>query len=287
MDARQGQLEAGTILSGRYELLAPLGQGGMGEVYEARDQSTEERVAVKILRAEHAADDAMRRRFRREGAVLKALEHPGIVGLRELGVDDDGLVFLVTELVEGRTLRERLARGPSVGLRETDRWVGPLCQALQAAHAHGVVHGDLKPDNVVLVDASGGSVPRLLDFGASKVLGLDRLTATGELAGTPAYMAPELFIPRAELDVRVDVYGLGVLLYELLSGCNPFEDGHVGRVIRKVAAGDYLPLDAVAELSSDVAALVHRAMQVEPSARFASIAELHEAWCSARGRRSA
>ncbi len=283
MDAGQQPLGAGTVLSGRYEVLSPLALGGMGAVYEARDRATGHRVAVKLLRAEHAADDAMRRRFRREGAVLKALDHPGIVGLHELGVEDDGLVFLVTELVEGRTLRQRLEVGPPVGLKEVDRWVETLCEALQAAHAHGVIHGDLKPDNVVLVGAADGPLPRLLDFGASKVLGLDRLTATGELAGTPAYMAPELFIPRAELDVRVDVYGLGVLLYELLSGRSPFQEGHVGRVIRRVAAGDYLPLDTVTEVSTGVADLVHRAMRVEPHARFAGVADLLAAWRSARG----
>jgi serine/threonine protein kinase len=284
MDARQEQLGAGTVLSGRYEVLSPLAQGGMGAVYEARDLVNGERVALKILRAEHAADDAMRRRFRREGAVLKALDHPGIVGLRELGVEDDGLVFLVTELVAGPSLRQRLREGSPVGLRELDRWVESLCEALQAAHTHGVIHGDLKPDNVVLVGASDASRPRLLDFGASKVLGLDRLTATGELAGTPAYMAPELFIPGGELDVRVDVYGLGVLLYELLSGHSPFQEGHVGRVIRRVAAGDYLPLDTVAEVSPGFAALVHRAMRVEPDARFARVADLLEAWQSTRER---
>ncbi|MGB8331088.1 MAG: serine/threonine-protein kinase [Polyangiales bacterium] len=268
----------GTTLAGRYELVSEVARGAMGDVFEACDRLEGSRVAVKVLRGEYLADEAMRRRFRREGAVLKALDHPAIVRLLELGIADDGLVFLVTEYVEGETLAERLSRGP-LGIAEADGLVDALCDALGAVHRHGVLHGDLKPGNVVWPE--GGS-PRLVDFGASKVLGLDRLTATGEVSGTPAYMAPEVLTGRAEVDQRIDVYGLGVLLYETLSGKRPFDEGHIGRLIMKIDAGDHLPIDVVADVPRAIAHVVERAMHRIKDDRHADMAELKAAWHGAR-----
>ena len=250
----------------------------MGDVYRAVDREGGAAAAVKILRAEYLTDDAMRRRFRREGAVLRALDHSGIVKLLEFGVDDDGLVYLVTEYVEGETLRERIQVG-ALEPEAVDTLLMPLCDAVGAAHAHGVIHGDLKPDNVVLVEGA----PRLLDFGASKVLGLDRLTATGEVAGTPAYMAPELFAGKAEVDARIDVYGFGVVLYEALSGGQPFYEGHVGRSLLRIAAGDCLPLHTVSDTSAALSAVVHRAMHHDHESRYRTMGELTDAWHAARG----
>ena len=230
----------GTVLSDRYELVAELALGGMGTVYVAADRVAGGKVAVKVLHAAHLADDAMRRRFRREGAALKALDHAAIVRLLDLGIEQSGLVYFVTEYVEGETLAARLARAP-LSIEEADLLVDAMCGGIDAAHGHGILHGDLKPANVLW-----GSSPRLVDFGASKVLGLDRLTATGEISGTPAYMAPEVFTGRGDVDERIDVYGLGVLIYHALSGRQPFVDGHVGRLLMKIDAGDYLPLDAAA-----------------------------------------
>lgn len=264
-------------MADRYELVSEVAHGAMGDVYEAVDRVEGRRVAVKVLRAEYLADEAIRRRFRREGAVLKALDHPAIVRLIELGVDAGGLVFFVTEYVEGETLAERLAAGP-LDLGEASVLVTTLCDALGAAHEHGVLHGDLKPSNILWVGGSGGSAPRLVDFGASKVLGLDRLTATGEVAGTPAYMAPELLTGKADVDERIDVYGLGVLLYEALSAQAPFRNGHVGRLLMKIDAGDCLPLDAVADVPPAIAEVVHRAMNRHKQARYRGMPELKAAW---------
>lgn len=266
----------GTTLAGRYELVRELAQGGMGTVYEAVDRPSGEHVAVKVLHAEHLADDAMRRRFRREGAALKALDHPAIVQLLELGVDADGHVFLVTELVEGETLAERLHSAP-LELDEADRLVEAMCGGIAAAHQHGILHGDLKPANVLW-----GETPRLVDFSASKVLGLDRLTATGELSGTPAYMAPEALTGKSEVDERIDVYGLGVLLYEALSGRRPFKDRHVGRLVMKIDAGDCLPIDAVADVPASIANVVSRAMRRDKAGRYSTVSELAKAWKDAR-----
>jgi serine/threonine-protein kinase len=272
-----GTIGLGDVLADRYSLERELALGGLGAVYVARDQVTGAEVAVKVLHAEHLANDAMRRRLRREGAALKALDHPAIVPLLELGVDDRGLVFLVTEYVEGETLAARVARAP-LSLVDADRLLEALGGGISAAHAHGILHGDLKPANVLW-----GERPRLVDFSASKILGLDRLTATGEISGTPAYMAPEVFTKKHEVDARIDVYGLGVLMYEALSGAPPFQEGHVGRLLMKIDSGDYLPLDAVADVAAPVAEVVARAMHRSPAERHPSVNALVEAWRGARG----
>ncbi|KPK14230.1 MAG: hypothetical protein AMJ62_13575 [Myxococcales bacterium SG8_38] len=272
----------GTTLAGRYELVAEVARGAMGDVYEARDHELGVRVAVKVLRAEYLADDSMRRRFRREGAVLKALDHPAIVRLIELEVNPEGMVFLVTEYVEGSTLAERIAKGP-LCLEEADRLTVALSDGLESAHRHGVLHGDLKPANV-LWPAAGSEPPRLVDFSASKILGLDRLTATGEVSGTPAYMAPEVITGKTAVDRRIDVYGLGVLLYEALSAVPPFEDAHVGRLIMKIDAVDCLPLDAVADVPAGISDVVARAMHRDRDRRYEDMAALKAAWQRARGR---
>ena len=274
-------IDLGSTVAGRYRLVSELARGAAGSVYEAIDEEGGGKAAVKLLHAEYLSDDAMRRRLRREGAVLKALSHPAIVRLLELVVDADGLVVLVTELVQGEPLSERHARAP-LSSAEADALVAALCEGLGAAHAHGVLHGDLKPANVLWSQGPEGPSVRLVDFSASKILGLDRLTATGEISGTPAYMAPEVLTGKSEVDARIDVYGLGVLLYEALSGTRPFEDAHVGRLLMKIDAGDCLPLDAVADVKASVAQVVARAMRPEKQERYAGMPELLEAWTKAR-----
>jgi serine/threonine-protein kinase len=273
----------GSTLADRYELVAEVARGAMADVYEALDRIEGSKVAVKVLRAEHFADDSMRRRLRREGAVLKALRHPAIVRLLEAGVDAHGAVFLVTEYVEGQTLAERLSAG-SLGIEEADALVCALCDGLAAAHCHGIFHGDLKPANIVWANTGehAHASPRLVDFGASKILGLDRLTATGEVTGTPAYMAPEVLTGKTVVDQRIDVYGLGVVLYEALSTKRPFSDRHVGRLLMKIDAGDCLPLDAVADVPVTIARVVARAMHHDKQERYADMLELKTAWQRAR-----
>jgi serine/threonine protein kinase len=269
----------GTTLANRYELVAEVARGAMGDVFEAFDRVEGRRAAVKVLRAEYLADESMRRRFRREGAVLKAIDHPAVVRLLEVGVQADGLVFLVTEYVEGHTLAERLSTAP-LEMNAADAMVEALCGGLGAAHQHGVLHGDLKPANVLWPEVGG---PRLVDFGASKILGLDRLTATGEISGTPAYMAPEVLTGKADVDQRIDVYGLGVVLYEALSGKRPFDDSHVGRLMMKIDAGDCLPVAALVDVPNAIAQVIDRAMHREKGERYADMGELQAAWQQARG----
>lgn len=272
----QETIEVGTVVAERYEVVAELASGSMGDVFRAYDRERRLDVAIKVLRAEFMADDRLRRRFRREAAVLKALTEPSIVRLLDFEFDPAGRVFLVTEYVEGPTLAEHIAETP-LDLADATRLVHSMTDALRAAHDHGVFHGDLKPANVLWARE-----PRLIDFGASKILGLDRLTATGEVAGTPAYMAPEVLTGRGEVDGRIDVYGLGVCLYEALSGERPFQDSHVGRLLMKIDAGDRLPLDALVDVPHGLVDVVHRAMNREPTARYETVSDLRAAWDATR-----
>ncbi|MEM7436493.1 MAG: serine/threonine-protein kinase [Myxococcota bacterium] len=264
---------AGTMVADRYRVVSALARGSSGDVYLARDLRDEADVAIKVLRAEFIADDAMRRRFRREAAVLKALTHPSIVRLLDVEFGFGGQVFLVTEFVEGPTVADRIATSP-LDVGDATVLVSAMADALGAAHEHGVLHGDLKPANILWAETG----LRLIDFSASKILGLDRLTATGQVSGTPAYMAPEVLTGKGDIDARIDVYGLGVVLFEALSGQHPFRDSHIGRLLMKIDAGDRMPLDALVDVPGWIAEVVHRAMSRTPSDRYESIDDMKTAW---------
>lgn len=247
-----------------------LGTGASGAVFAARDLNTQTPVALKLLRPELAEDVGLRARFRREAGVLQHLSHPAIVavlgsGEAPLGPGGAPLPFLVMERLTGLTLRASLASGPS-SPSEVLAWLLPVASALGAVHEQGVLHGDIKPDNVFLT-ASG---PKLVDFGSAKVHGFPRLTATGELAGTPHYMAPEVISGERTLDARADVYALGVTVFEALAGRTPFTTRHPGRLITEIMSGT---LPSLAALRPELAALepvVARAMSRRAEERFES-----------------
>jgi serine/threonine-protein kinase len=279
-EPEESLLPEGTRLGGRYRLERALGTGGMGTVYAARDESTAQRVALKLLHPALAEDRDLRRRFRREASVLRALEHPRIVRVLDLGEDDQGRLFTVMELVEGETLLARIERAP-LDAASLAPIVLAVAEGLEAVHAHGVLHGDLTPGNVLLTQGATGPV-KLLDFGLSKVLGLERLTRTGELVGTPAYMAPELFTGRGELDARIDTYALGVVSYHALAGRPPFRGKVPGALMMDIVMGHAPPLrELVPAVSEPVAAVVARAMSRAPEARFASASTLAAAFADA------
>src|SRR6185436_7373906 len=205
----QMSLSTGQRLA-QYEILAPLGSGGMGEVYRARDLRLDREVAIKVMAAHVAADPEMRRRFETEARAVAALSHPGILSIYELVVVD-GIPVAVMELLEGESLRQRLRRG-SIEWREIGRIAAAVSEGLAAAHAKGVVHRDLKPDNVFLT--SGGLV-KILDFGlALQRLDTETLPATmartvqGTILGTFGYMSPEQVLGE-RVDGRSDVFAAG------------------------------------------------------------------------------
>lgn len=281
---RQSLPPVGSVLSGRYRLTRLIATGGMGAVYEARDEREGCRVALKLLHPALTEDRDVRRRFRRESSVLRALDHASIVRIFDVGTEDDELLYTVMELLEGETLLARIEREAPLDVRALVPIVEGVAAGLGAAHAHGVIHGDLKPANVFLCGPAGGSQVKLLDFGLSKVLGLERLTRTGELIGTPAYMAPELLTGRGDPDERIDTYALGVILYQCLAGRPPFEGEVPGRLMMDIVTRTPPLLCALnPRVPGDVAAVVAQAMSKEPAHRFANAEALARAFALAVG----
>jgi eukaryotic-like serine/threonine-protein kinase len=255
---------AGRTIAGRYDLLALLGAGGMGAVYRAHDRELDELVALKVIRAELARSPVMVDRFRHEVKLARRVTHVNIARTFELG-HADGVMYCTMQLVEGESLRQRLARERKLGVGEAAAIARELCDGLAAAHAAEVIHRDIKPDNVLL--AAGGRVV-LADFG---VAAIGEGAHTRELSGTPEYMAPEQ--ARGEPPTPAcDVYAVGVLLYEMLTGLRAFS-GELADIL--VAKQEVLRLDAPPHsMPLDLAQVIGRATAREPAERIASAAEL-------------
>ncbi len=221
--ADHGGEDSRELILGRYQMRKQLGSGGFGSVFSARDERLERDVAIKLLPRERV----IYARFEREARAAARLQHPAIVTLYEAAVDDEG-AYLVSELVRGKPL-DRLLRDGKLSDREILEVVISLCDALEHAHARGVVHRDVKPSNVLVLSrpASAQHPAKLADFGVAHVLGSETLTRTGEVVGTLAYMAPEQAEGR-EAGPAADLYSLAVVVYEALTGANPLRDRVTG-----------------------------------------------------------
>jgi eukaryotic-like serine/threonine-protein kinase len=213
----------GRIIDRKYRLDARIGFGGMGDVYRASRLLIGDEVAIKILHAAHVSDPQAGERFRREAQAAARLKHPNAVSIYDFGVTNDGLVYLVMELVEGQSLRQIIKQqgplAPATVCEITDQ----VCSALQIAHQQQVVHRDLKPDNIMVKVTISGLHVKVLDFGIAKLrdLSTSNLTVTGNVMGTPHYMSPEQCLGE-EIDSRSDLYSLGVVIYQMLTGSLPF-----------------------------------------------------------------
>ncbi|MCC6876393.1 MAG: protein kinase [Sandaracinaceae bacterium] len=268
----------GTTIAGRYRLEALLGKGGMGVVYRAAHVATGRKVAVKLLARD--ADEAASQRFLREARIAASLSHPNLVQVIDVGRTEQEQMYLVLELLEGEPLSAHLRRkGPMRPEDALDTLV-PILDALAALHAAGVMHRDVKPSNIFLsLDGSARVVPKLLDLGISKHVNPEEaLTQTGMMMGTPHYMSPEQARGADEVGVGVDVWAMGVVLFEVLTGQRPFDASNVAAVLYKIAS-DRPPRLAEKRpgLPPRVAAAVDRALAYEPSSRFATAGELADA----------
>ncbi len=273
----------GTTIAAKYKLERILARGGMGTVYVGQHEWTHRPVAVKVLNYEHARRPEIVQRFLQEARAATTLRHPHVVDVLDMGEADDGCAYLVLELLEGRTLKERLREGP-IGLPELVDHLAPVMDALAVAHEKGVIHRDLKPDNIFLAEDHGALVPKLLDFGIAKVLGGDASqTGTGVMIGTPQYMAPEQVRGDREVGPAADVWSLGVVLFAALSGRLPFQGDSPATTIAKVLVEEPPPLRSVApRVGPAVAAIVDRALRRDPAERHASILAMKEALLAVR-----
>lgn len=249
----------------------------MGAVFEAVDLKKDRTVALKLLHRELTAERDVRRRFQREASLLEALDHPSVVNVLDVGTTEDEMLYTVMELLEGETLLDLIAREGALSPREALPIVEGIAAGLEAVHEHGVIHGDLKPANVFLERPERNV--KLLDFGLSKVLGLERLTRTGELIGTPAYMAPELLTGKGELDERIDTYSFGVLIYQCLVGEPPFTGKVPGKLMMDIVMGNAPSVaEAATGVSERVSEVVMTAMSRQRERRFQTAKALARAF---------
>jgi serine/threonine-protein kinase len=260
----------GTVLSGRYRLEAKLGSGGMSTVYLASDDTLDRPVAVKVMHREMSEQEDQLQRFRQEARAVAKLTHPNVVSVIDAG-EDGGYPYIVFEYVKGETLKQRIGRVGALDTQEAIAYAIEVARGLGVAHARNMVHRDIKPQNV-LIDEEGRA--KLTDFGISRQLEQDGVTATGRVLGTTDYVAPEQAMGKA-VDPRSDIYSLGVVLYEMLVGQVPFHaDSQVGVAMKHV--NEELPdvQRRRPEASAAVALVVERATAKDPAERYQTIGEM-------------
>ncbi|OYT70192.1 MAG: hypothetical protein CFK52_11725 [Chloracidobacterium sp. CP2_5A] len=277
--AAQADPFIGRALDGKYRIERRIGRGGSGTVYRARHLLIHRAVAVKVLSLDLVADEDALARFRREAAMAGQLKHFNIVSVTDFGITPDGVAYLVMDFVEGKSLRRALSAEGTIAAEKLVRWMKPICSAVHAAHRRGIIHRDLKPDNVMIEVVDDEEIPRVLDFGIAKLMDAfavnsDFNTETGSVMGTPHYMSPEQCEGKP-LDPRSDIYSLGTLVYELLTGNVPFPGKVTTTVMMQQVTATPRPLrDLRPDLPEAVELCVMRALSKNPSARQATALDL-------------
>ena len=280
------ELVPGVVIRGKYEILEKIGAGGMATVYRARHLAFGEIVAIKLVGLKLAHDADFLKRFRTEAVVTRKLQHPNAVRVEDLDTTEDGRPFIVMEYVNGRSLREVIRTEGALPLPRAVAIARQACSALAAAHTIGITHRDIKPDNILLAPSPGGDIVKVLDFGIAKVKegSFDTgegytPTQTGMVMGTPQYISPEQAMGKrgAEVDGRSDLYSLGVVLYEMVTGRLPFSsDTAMGMILHHLQTAPTPPQLARADLSipGPLSDLLMKALQKDRDRRFASADEM-------------
>jgi serine/threonine protein kinase len=249
----------GRTIKGRYQIIKKIGEGGMGAVYLAEQISMARKVALKVLQGNYASDDEFIGRFRREARLAASLNHPYIVTVYDFDQGDDGTLFIAMEYIDGKSLTDVIRRDGPLDIGRAARLGIQIAEGLDAAHRAGVIHRDIKPDNIMVVGNEDLEKVKLMDFGIARLRDsgtTSRLTRAGVIMGTPAYMAPEQ-AEGAEVNERTDIYALGIVLYEMLSGSVPFRASTPGAVLVKQI--QETPL-ALRNLRREVPAAIERAV---------------------------
>ncbi len=274
------------MLDGKYRVDKQIGAGGMGAVFLATHTTIGRKVAIKTLHVEFTTDEQVVARFHREAQLAGSIGHDNICEVTDVGKLDDGSPYLVMPLLTGRDLSDVMVDGDGLSL---ERVVDMCCQtlsALAAAHDNGIVHRDLKPDNIFITSMGDRKdFVKLLDFGISKIIEQDevtQLTMTGTVLGTPFYMAPEQAKGAKDLDRRVDIYAMGVILYEALTGMRPFVGDSYNEIMFKIIAEPFTPPSTVnPSIPSPIEKVIFKAMDREPDRRFSNADEMRLALVAA------
>jgi serine/threonine-protein kinase len=269
------------VIGGRYRVLKKLGQGGMGSVYLAEHTGVGQKVAIKFLNPSFSGDPDIVRRFLNEARSYGQLSHPHAVQLHDFGQGDDGALFIAMELIEGRDLKRVLEEEKRLPLKDALDVALQLCDVLGYAHSKGIIHRDLKPENVMLTKGLRGYHAKVLDFGVARLIAEQgtRLTAAGSICGTPRYMSPEQAEGR-DVDHRTDIYSLGLVLLEMVTGTHPFAGGSIAEILRKQVME---PVPHLAALAPDLKVpepldfAIQKAVAKQPDQRFATMTDFAQA----------
>jgi len=264
------QLAPGSLLGERYEIIRLLGQGGMGAVYQAHDRELDRQVALKVIRGDMAANPEILRRFKQELILARQITHKNVIRIFDLG-QADGIKFITMEYIEGEDLQSLLKEKKKIAPGDAAKIIAQVCRALEVAHAEGVIHRDLKPQNIMLDKAGRVYV---MDFGIARSTFTSSMTQTGALIGTPDYMSPEQAKGQS-VDARSDLFAIGIIFYEILSGQSPFNaDTTMGKLWKRTSE----PARPLGELDKTIpqplSEIVKKCLEIDPERRFRSATEL-------------
>jgi predicted Ser/Thr protein kinase len=261
---------SGKLIKGRYNVISKIGEGGMGSVYLAEQVSIGRKVALKVLQGNYASDDEFIGRFRREARLAASLNHRNIVTIYDFDQGNDGSLFLAMEYLQGDKLSEVIRKDGALDIGRAVRLGLQIADGLAAAHRAGVIHRDIKPDNVMVVGARGTEEVKLMDFGIARMMDtgtMGNLTRPGMIMGTPAYMAPEQ-AEGADVSEKTDIYALGIVLYEMLSGSVPFKASTPSAVLIKQLQESPAPLRKIRrEVPAALERIVMQALEKKPQKR--------------------
>ncbi|MFZ5897157.1 MAG: serine/threonine protein kinase [Myxococcota bacterium] len=285
-------LSPGDLIDGKYRILRLIGDGGMGSVYEARHEMLGVPVALKFLHADLAKRPGLSARFLQEARVSATIQSPHVAHVTDVDTAADGSPYLVMELLHGESLQALLSRRGKFTPDQSVDFSLQILAGLEVAHALGVVHRDMKPDNVFVTPSTGGPLLKLIDFGIAKLKESSEykkeLTRAGVVMGTPEYMAPEQFYAARDVDHRADIYSLGVMLFEMLSGVRPADGDTPEAIVSAVMSGNVRRLATLdPSLPPKLVAIVERALQPDRDRRFATAHELRLELASIAGELSA
>ncbi len=268
--AHKTELMPGNLFAGRYQVIKELGKGGMGRVYLVLDKEIHERIALKILNPEIAADENTVERFRNELKFSRKIAHRNVCRIFDLG-EREGFKYITMEFVPGKSLQDMIERLGKLSVKKTLSFITQVCEGLAEAHKLDVVHRDLKPQNM-LIDADGNV--RIMDFGIARSLKRKGLTERGMLIGTPEYMSPEQ-LESPDVDKRSDIYSIGVILYKMLTGKAPFEGiSSVSIALKKKTELPPDPRDIDTSIPEKLINVIHKCMQIDPGDRYQTVEEL-------------